>query len=197
MPHSHRRHPRVLCSLAIIRDPGESSPRSAIRSTAVFTVIREQKGGARFAVDHRAFDRTANRADILAGLAERIPKGATVIARASRTPQHYFRHAFANGGPCRRLTCNCFSEVARTSISCRWNARTACWKRLLPHIGSSEPVPVRTSFCDRAGHRTKHSAYGQASSGRSVRRTSEHRSLPHGRLGERSSGRAHSPSDEA
>jgi len=99
MPNPHRRHPRVLCSLAIIRDPGESSPRSAIRSTAIFTVIREQEGGARFAVDHRAFDRTANRADILAGLTKRIPKRATIIARASRTPQHYFRHAFASGGP--------------------------------------------------------------------------------------------------
>ena len=99
MPHSHRHHPRVLCSLAIIRDPGESSPRSAIRSTAIFTVRREQKGGAMFAIVHRAFDRTANRADILAGLVMRIPEGATVIARASRTSQHYLRHAFAAGGP--------------------------------------------------------------------------------------------------
>ena len=99
MPHSHRRHPRVLCSLAIIRDPVESSPRSAIRSTAIFSVTREHEGGARFAVDHRAFDRTANRADILAGLAKRIPTNATLIARASRTSQHYLRHAFAAGGP--------------------------------------------------------------------------------------------------
>ena len=99
MPHSLKRHPRVLCSLAIIRNPRETSPRSAIRSTAIFTVTREPKGGARFTVDHRAFDRNANRADILAGLAERIPKGATVIARASRTPQHYFRHAFTSSGP--------------------------------------------------------------------------------------------------
>ncbi|GAB5351928.1 hypothetical protein [Qipengyuania sp. 483] len=99
MANPHRRHPRVLCSLAIIREPGETSPRSAIRSTAIFTVTRERKGGARFAVDHRAFDRNASRADILAGLAERIPKGAAVIARASRTPQHYFRHAFASSGP--------------------------------------------------------------------------------------------------
>ena len=99
MPHSHRHHPRMLCSLAIIRDPGESSPRSAIRSTAIFTVRREERGGARFAVDHRTFDRTANRADILAGLVERIPEGATVIARASRISQHYLRHAFAAGGP--------------------------------------------------------------------------------------------------
>lgn len=99
MPNPHRRHPRVLCSLAIIRDPGENSPRSAIRSTAIFTVRREHKSSVRFAVDHRAFDRTANRADILAGLTKRIPTGATVIARASRTSQHYLRHAFAAGGP--------------------------------------------------------------------------------------------------
>ena len=99
MPHSNKRHPRVLCSLAIIRDPGETSPQSAIRSIAIFTVRREQKGGAMFAIVHRAFDRTANRADILAGLVMRIPEGATVIARASRTSQHYLRHAFAAGGP--------------------------------------------------------------------------------------------------
>ncbi|ARU16667.1 hypothetical protein A9D14_11385 [Croceicoccus marinus] len=62
-------------------------------------MTREQGGGARFAIDHRVFDRTANRAEILAGLAERVPAGATVIARASRTSQHYLRQAFSAGGP--------------------------------------------------------------------------------------------------
>ncbi len=32
-------------------------------------------------------------------MAARIPKGATVIARVSRTSQHYLRHSFAAGGP--------------------------------------------------------------------------------------------------
>jgi len=96
---TNRRHPRVLCSLAIIRDRGELSPRSAIRSTAMFTVTRCSKTGARFAMDHRAFDRTATRTDIISGLIARIPPGATVIARASRTPQHYLRAGFDAGGP--------------------------------------------------------------------------------------------------
>ena len=99
MADTLRRHPQILCSLAIIRDRNEFATRSAIRSTAIFTVTRGRQGAARFAIDHRAFDRTASRADILAGLAERIPSEATVIARASRTPQHYLRHAFAAGGP--------------------------------------------------------------------------------------------------
>jgi len=93
------RHPRVLCSLAIIRDHSEFSPRSAIRSTAIFTVTRSRNTGARFSIDHRAFDRNAARADILSGLAARIPLDATLIARASRTPQHYLRGGFTAGGP--------------------------------------------------------------------------------------------------
>lgn len=99
MADTLRRHPRVLCSLVIIRDQNEFATRSAIRSTAIFTVTRCREAGARFAIEHRAFDRTATRADILAGIAERLPSNATVIARASRTPQHYLRHAFAAGGP--------------------------------------------------------------------------------------------------
>lgn len=99
MSTTKSRHPRVLCSLAIIRDRTEFSPRSAIRSTAMFTVTRYPKAGARFAIDHRAFDRTATRAEIISGLTERIPFGATVIARASRTPQHYLRAGFTAGGP--------------------------------------------------------------------------------------------------
>lgn len=99
MSNTDRRHPRVLCSLVIIRDHGESNPRSAIRSTAMFTVTRSGSSEARFSTDHRAFNRTATRADILEGLAAGIPLEATVIARASRTPQHYLRHSFASGGP--------------------------------------------------------------------------------------------------
>ena len=94
-----RRHPQTVCSLAIIRDRNEFATRSAIRSTAIFTVTRCPESVARFSIDHRAFDRTATRAGILAGIAERIPDGATLIARASRTPQHYLRHGFSSGGP--------------------------------------------------------------------------------------------------
>ena len=94
-----RRHPNILCSLVIIRDASEHAARSAIRSTALFTVIRSQKAGAQFAIDHATFDRMATRASVLDGIAARIPKGATVIARASRFSQHYLRHSFAAGGP--------------------------------------------------------------------------------------------------
>lgn len=99
MPNTSMRHPRVLCALAIIRDRSEFSPRSAIRSTAIFTVTRSRDTGARFSIDHRAFDRNAGRADILSGLAARIPSEATLIARASRTPQHYLRQSFTAAGP--------------------------------------------------------------------------------------------------
>jgi hypothetical protein len=99
MTETSRRHPQTVCSLAIIRDRNEFNTRSAIRSTAIFTVTRCPEAEARFSLDHRAFDRTATRAEILAGIAERIPAGAAVIARASRFPQHYLRKAFAAGGP--------------------------------------------------------------------------------------------------
>ena len=94
-----RRHPRTLCSLVIIRDPHEFRPRSAIRSTALSTVTRSSEAVARFEIDHRAYDQDADRADILNDLAASIPSGATLIARASLTPQHYLRRAFAAGGP--------------------------------------------------------------------------------------------------
>lgn len=99
MTELSRRHPQTLCSLVIIRDRGEFAARSAIRSTAIFTVTRCRQAGARFSVDHRAFDRTATRAEILAGLASRVPSGASLIARASRIPQYYLWHSLAAGGP--------------------------------------------------------------------------------------------------
>lgn len=94
-----RRHPQIVCSLAIIRDRNEFTTRSAIRSTAIFTVARCPEAVARFSIDHRAFDRTATRAEILGGIAERIPAGAAVIARASRFPRHYLHQASVAGGP--------------------------------------------------------------------------------------------------
>lgn len=99
MTNIPRRHPQVLCSLVIIRDRGEFEPRPTIRSTAVLTVTRCKAAGASFALDHHAFGREASRTDVLSGLSERIPLEATLIARASRIPQHYLRHSFAAGGP--------------------------------------------------------------------------------------------------
>lgn len=94
-----RRHPQVLCSLVIIRDRSEFGPRPTIRSTAMLTVTRCKAAGARFAVDHHAFGREAFRTDVLSGLSEQIPLEATLIARASRIPQHYLRRSFVAGGP--------------------------------------------------------------------------------------------------
>ena len=94
-----RRHPQVLCSLVIIRDHCEFGPRATIRSIAMLMVTRCRTAGASFAVDHHAFDKEVPRDDVLLGLSERIPLEATLIARTSRTPQHYFRHSFAAGGP--------------------------------------------------------------------------------------------------
>lgn len=99
MTKTTRPHPRTLAALTIIRDRTEFSTRSAIRSTAIFTVALCPDYGARFAIDHRAFDRSATRAEILGGVAARIPAGATLIARASRIPRHYSRQSFAASGP--------------------------------------------------------------------------------------------------
>ena len=83
MPYNAMRHPRVLSALEIIRDPSEPSHRSSIRSLALLTVTRCRDDCPRFKMDHRAFDRDANRSDILDGIAARIPSEATLIAKAS------------------------------------------------------------------------------------------------------------------
>ena len=93
-----RRHPQVLCSLVIIRDHCEFGPRATIRSTTMLMVTRCRTAGASFAVDHYAFDKEVPRDNVLLGLSERILLEATLIGRASRTPQHYW-HSFAAGGP--------------------------------------------------------------------------------------------------
>ena len=99
MTDTIRRHPRTLCSLVIIRDSHEFRPRSAIRSTALFTVTRSLEAVARFEIDHRAYNRNADQAEIVTDLTASIPSGATLIARASLTPQQYLRRAFVAGGP--------------------------------------------------------------------------------------------------
>ena len=98
MPHHAMRHPRVLSALEIVRDPSGPSHRSAIRSIALFTVTRCRNDGPRFKMDHRAFDRDANRSDILDGIAARIPSDATLIAKAPPVDAHALRQA-QNGNP--------------------------------------------------------------------------------------------------
>lgn len=93
------RHPRVLTALTIVRDKAEFNHRSAIRSVALLNVIPDREEGARFALHHHAFDRATPRAEILKGIAERIPQNATVVARAPRILRHALRHMAATGQP--------------------------------------------------------------------------------------------------
>lgn len=74
------RHPRVLSSLRIVRDRPFTDHTSAIRSAALLNI--ECTGdGPRFSQAHATFDRTESRADILRGIVERVPAGATLITR--------------------------------------------------------------------------------------------------------------------
>jgi hypothetical protein len=93
------RHPRVLSALTIVRDRSEFSHRSAIRSIALLNVIQDRDEGARFALHHHVFDRATPRAAILEGLAERVPRDATLIARAPRILKHALRLIKATGQP--------------------------------------------------------------------------------------------------
>ena len=93
------RHPRVLSALTIVRDKAEFSHRSAIRSVALFNVVQHGERGPCFALHYHAFDRDTPRAAILTGIAERVPRDAAVIARASRILQHALRHQAATGQP--------------------------------------------------------------------------------------------------
>lgn len=97
MTDNTMRHPRVLAALTIVRDRSKFSHRSAIRSVALFSVVQDREQGPRFALDHRGFDRDTPRAAILAGIAERVPRDATVIARAPRILQHAIRRRAATG----------------------------------------------------------------------------------------------------
>lgn len=96
---THSTHPQVLVSLAIIRNRAELTPRSTIRSVAMFTVTRSGEDEAWFDIDHAAFDGDANRAKIIDGICDRIPRDATVLVQIPRIPKHYLRDAVASGQP--------------------------------------------------------------------------------------------------
>ena len=95
MPHTS--HPPVLVSLTIVRDRPELTAKSAIRSAAMFAVTRAGQTDARFHVDHRAFDRSASRAEIIRGICERIPAGATLLTPVPRIPRGYVKRAYVAG----------------------------------------------------------------------------------------------------
>ncbi len=91
MNSSPMRHPRVLASLEIVRNPVEPSYRSAIRSIAIFTVTRCPEWGARFASEHYAFERETKRSDIIEGIAKSIPADATLICKTPPAAFHHLR----------------------------------------------------------------------------------------------------------
>lgn len=97
MTENTMRHPRVLTALTIVRDESEFRNGSAIRSIALFHVIRDREKSARFALEHHTFDRETRRSETIDGIAERLPKNATVIARAPRVLRHALRHMAATG----------------------------------------------------------------------------------------------------
>lgn len=77
-------HPPVLASLIIVRTSPEHTPRSTIRSLALFTVERIGRREARFEMVHKAFDDDTPRAAIINGLCSTIPQGAELLVRLPR-----------------------------------------------------------------------------------------------------------------
>ena len=84
---SRSRHPDILSALVIIRTRPEHQPRSLISSLALFTVTRSGEIGARFDLHHVFFDPTHTRAEIIAGLAERLPRSSELLVWHTATPE--------------------------------------------------------------------------------------------------------------
>lgn len=84
---SHSRHPDILSALVVIRTRPEHQPRSLISSLAQFTVTRSGEIGARFDLHHVFFDPTHTRAEIIAGLAERLPQSSELVVWHTATPE--------------------------------------------------------------------------------------------------------------
>lgn len=81
-------HPQVLASLSIVRSSPEHTPRSTIRSLALFTVERIGRREARFEIMHKAFDTDTPRAMIIDGLCSHIPPGAELLVRLPCVPEN-------------------------------------------------------------------------------------------------------------
>jgi hypothetical protein len=88
---THTRHPNALAALCIIRTKPEGHPRSAISSLALFTVTRRGRREADFQLEHRFFDPTHTRAEILDGVSQRIPPGAELLIRQAGPAPHMMR----------------------------------------------------------------------------------------------------------
>ncbi|WP_296721271.1 hypothetical protein [Erythrobacter sp.] len=81
-------HPPVLATLTVVRTSPEHTPRSTIRSLALFTVERIGRREARFKIVHKAFDTDTPRANIIDGLCSHIPPGAELLVRLPRMSEN-------------------------------------------------------------------------------------------------------------
>jgi hypothetical protein len=86
MHHHGPGHPPILSALTIIRTCPEYELRSVISSVALFTATITGRREAGFDLAHASFDPTHSRADIIAGLCERIPLGAQLLVRQPVLP---------------------------------------------------------------------------------------------------------------
>lgn len=93
-------HPPVLCAATIVREEANSDAPSAIRSIALFTARRVGEDELQFKLNHKAFGRGLPRKEILAGLARRIPPGATLIVRGAAPGPHDLSEALTTGTDC-------------------------------------------------------------------------------------------------
>lgn len=91
-------HADIAVALAIIRTRPEGHRNSAIRSIAMLTVTRDGKRDVRFHCRHATFDPDHTRAEIIAGIVERVPLGATVLIDDPPVPVHRLRYARFSGG---------------------------------------------------------------------------------------------------
>lgn len=89
MHHHGHGHPLILSSLIVIRTRPEYEPRSQISSVALFTATIVGRREASFDLVHARFDPTDTRADIIAGLCERIPPGAQLLVRQPLLPARH------------------------------------------------------------------------------------------------------------
>jgi hypothetical protein len=93
-------HPPVLCAATIVRDHANSNAPFDIRAIALFTARRHSEDELQFELDHKAFGRGLPQSQILAGLARRIPAGATLIIRGAAPGPHDLHEALTTGTDC-------------------------------------------------------------------------------------------------
>lgn len=89
MHHHGSGHPPVLSAAVIIRTCPEYEPRSQISSVALFTATIIGRREVSFDLAHPSFDESDTRADIIAGLCERIPQGSQLLVRQPVLPARH------------------------------------------------------------------------------------------------------------